>query len=149
MGEVYRSFLPQSRFWEFRSVRFTDWGRFRASDQRFQFVFSSRRRPAWGLTLEIGDDEPRAGPLGGIQVLDQRLGKRLKSLQRLIPKFRCRPIESCLSCESMWKEEAMVGMAGLEPATFCTPCRRASQTTLHPEPCCSPDFSDSERSIRR
>ncbi len=30
--------------------------------------------------------------------------------------------------------EAMVGVAGLEPATFCTPCRRASQATLHPEP---------------
>src|SRR5436190_23978483 len=26
-----------------------------------------------------------------------------------------------------------VGVTGFEPATFCTPCRRASQVTLHPE----------------
>src|SRR6476660_10104024 len=25
-----------------------------------------------------------------------------------------------------------VGVTGFEPATFCTPCRRASQVTLHP-----------------
>src|SRR3954447_5531928 len=25
-----------------------------------------------------------------------------------------------------------VGVTGFEPATFCTPCRRASQITLHP-----------------
>lgn len=26
-----------------------------------------------------------------------------------------------------------VGVTGFEPATFCTPCRRASQVTLHPD----------------
>ena len=27
----------------------------------------------------------------------------------------------------------IVGVTGFEPATFCTPCRRASQVTLHPD----------------
>src|SRR4029078_6053003 len=34
--------------------------------------------------------------------------------------------------KSKTREEMQVGVTGFEPATFCTPCRRASQVTLHP-----------------
>jgi hypothetical protein len=30
------------------------------------------------------------------------------------------------------RQVLQVGVTGFEPATFCTPCRRASQVTLHP-----------------